>query len=147
MAVPRKLKLYYGMTRQHPRVWLLTGSHLMGDAACLNIVGKSSGGSASAAMLVPDPSGIASALEINPNARWRTSSSLVIGGWSKILGKRIWVGQYQKLKANYIYLKHGVEPSEMLVKLLYIFSMHTNKGEVPAAHLDVEKPATLVERD
>ena len=32
LAVSRKLKYYYGMTRQHPSIWLLTGIYKMNNA-------------------------------------------------------------------------------------------------------------------
>ncbi|MCJ1283429.1 hypothetical protein MMC26_002758 [Xylographa opegraphella] len=143
LAVSKKLKYYYGLTMRDPSIWLLTGIYMMKDATCLSVSGKSSdlGGSITAPL--PDPSGIAAMLQLNPNVHWKTSSGLTVGGGSTFLGDRVWAAQYHRVGAKYVDIQDGVQFQSRQLKLLNVFDMRTSRGESTATELQVENPPNL----
>ncbi|MCJ1437294.1 hypothetical protein MMC27_006680 [Xylographa pallens] len=143
LAVSKKLKYYYGLTMQNPSIWLLTGIYIMKDATCLSVSGKSSGHGGSITTPLPDPSGIAAVLQLNPNARWKTSSGLTVDGGSTFLGDRVWAAQYHRVGAKYVDIRDGVQLHSKQLKLLNVFDMKASRGESNAAELDVEGPPDL----
>ncbi|MCJ1377614.1 hypothetical protein MMC17_000709 [Xylographa soralifera] len=143
LAVSKKLKYYYGLTMQNPSIWLLTGIYIMKDATCLSISGKSSGLGGSITTPLPDPSGIAAMLQLNPNAHWKMSSGLTIGGGSTFLGERVWAAQYHRVGAKYVDIRDGVPLHSKQLKLLNVFDIKASRGESTAAELDLEGPLDL----
>ena len=137
----RKLRYYYGLTLQHPKVWLLTGLYLMKDATCLSIAGKTSALGGSVTVPLPDPSGIAAALQINPTAKWDTKDGITVGGGATFPDERVWAAQYHRVKAKYFDVRDGTELSLKQLKLLNVFDMRASRGEASAAEVDVEEIA------
>ena len=143
LAVSKKLKYYYGLTMQNPSIWLLTGIYLMKDATSLSVSGKSAGLGGSITAPLPDPSGIAAMLQLNPNAHWKTSSGLTVGGGSTFVGDRVWAAQYYRVGAKYVDISDGVQLHSKQLKLLNVFDMKASRGESTAAELELESPPTL----
>ena len=135
----RKLKYYYGLTFQEPKIWLLTGLYLMKDATCLSVASKSSASGASFTVPLPDPSGIAAALQLNPNAKWDTKDGITVAGGATFPGERIWAAQYHRVKAKYFDFRDGTELSLQQLKLLNVFDMRAIRGEASAAEVNVEE--------
>ena len=95
---------------------------------------------------LPDPSGIAAALQLNPNLKWKTNDGLVIGGGSTLIGDRVWAAQYHRVGAKYTDIRDGVELSLTQLKLLDVFDMRASRGESVAVELEMDDaPASMEE--
>ncbi|KAL8820775.1 MAG: hypothetical protein Q9191_007447 [Dirinaria sp. TL-2023a] len=138
LTVSRKLKYYYGMTLQHPKLWMLTGLYVMKDATCLSVTSKNSGHGASGTLPIPEPTGIVAALQLNPNAKWDAKDGLTVGGGGTYPGDRIWAAQFHRVQAKYCDLRDGTQLSLKQLKLLDVFDMRASRGEASAADIQVE---------
>lgn len=127
------------MTLQDPKIWLLTGLYLMKDATCLSIAGKSSALGGSVTVPLPDPSGIAAALQMNPNVKEDTKDDMTVSGGATFPGERVWAAQYHRVKAKYFDVRDGTEPSLKQMKLLNVFDMRASRGEASAAEVDIDE--------
>ena len=110
----------------------------MRDATCLNIFQTGSGFGGAITAPLPDPSGIAAALQLNPNLKWKTDSGMVVGGGSTFVGDRVWAAQYHRVGAKYTDIRDGVELSLTQVKLLEVFDMRATRGESSAVEMEME---------
>ena len=113
----------------------------MKDATCLSVTGKSSALGGSVTVPLPDPSGIAAALQMNPNAKWDTKDGIAVAGGATFPGERVWAAQYHRVKAKYFNFRDGIDLSLKQLKLLNVFDMRATRGEASAAEVNVEEIA------
>lgn len=129
----------------------------MCDASFLSVSKKASDFGATAAIPIPEPTGLATLLGLTISGKAQISSGATITAGAKILGKRVWAAQWQRVDAKYISLEkwnRGDHPNHL--KLLSIISLQAKAGPldkvevaevtlVDGEHLDEGKPSQLDE--
>ena len=100
----------------------------MKDATCLSVSRKRSGLGDSITAPLSDSSGIATALQLIPNAHWKANSDLGISGSSTFLGDRVWAAQYQRVGAKYSDVCDRIQLQSKHLKLLNLFDTKASRG-------------------
>ena len=138
LAVANKLYYQKKITFRRPELWLLTGVYLIKDASTWTVTGDSRGSATTASVPLPEPTGIASLLGLNPNVTYETRKSHIRREGTQIMGHRVWAAQFQRIGAKYVTVADGEEFPTSSIKLLSILSSQRVRGEGTAVTLMLE---------
>ncbi|MCJ1385653.1 hypothetical protein MMC17_008776 [Xylographa soralifera] len=127
LSVASWLKLRKGLTERSPRIWLLTGLYFMEDASFLDVFDSGSSFGVEGAAPIPEPSGIASLLQLSVGARAKIGSRNVAVASSKVLGKKVWAAQFQLVRAKYVTEHKWNDASVHILRLVDVFSLETRR--------------------
>ncbi|KAK5011704.1 hypothetical protein LTR28_007846 [Elasticomyces elasticus] len=142
LAVSRKVRAYYRLTLQTPRVWLVTGLIAIENGETVTVFHRDSKHSGKASVPLPDPSGLSQTMQVMLQIHGAQDSSRTISRGSKVSGKKVWAAQFQRLKANYLKIEDGQVELDNQIKLSRIMSTTETRAEDELVDLTVESGDT-----
>lgn len=130
LAVIRKLQILKGYLGLTPKIWLLTGLYHMQDAVTFTTHGKSSLGGFSTSVPLPEPTGLASLLQLKIGSNAKFGQDAVVQRGTQISGKKVWAALWQQIGAKYTSVGGWEENMGVRqLKLLDVYSWQTVRAE------------------
>ena len=122
-----------------PKIWLLTGLYHIQDAVTFSTHGQSSSGGFGASVPLPEPTGLASLLQLNIGSKAKFGHNAVVQRGTQISGKKVWAALWQQVDARFMSVgKWEEQMGGRQLKLLDIYSSQTvraSKGEQAVAEV------------
>ncbi len=121
-----------------PTIWFLTGIYQMEDAVVYHVRSKSSEMTGSGTVPVPEPTGIAQLLGINPGVTVNFGKNLEGQATAQISGKRVWAAQWVQIGSKYFDAARDKTQTDLALnqlKLLDVWSMGTERTSDSQEHM------------
>ncbi|KAK4903049.1 hypothetical protein LTR49_026892 [Elasticomyces elasticus] len=111
-------------------IWMLVGIYLVDNARVHSVSSGGQNANLDAKMPLPEPTGLAALAGATVGGSFHLSQNVWATARSKILGRKVWAGQWIKIKARYCdpsAEKPVVDPKQ--IKLLSVWSQGTERED------------------
>jgi hypothetical protein len=114
-----------------PKIWILTGIYYMEDATVFHVRSKSSETTTSGTIPIPEPTGMAQLLGVNPGMTISFGRTVEGQAIAQIGGERVWAAQWTQVGAKYFDAKGSKQQIDLAInqlKLLNVWSVGTERA-------------------